>query len=457
MLDGVLSKIGLVCLSLVTQPSYASKIQGMNPYQSGRQLRQKFTRNPGAPIRSEFGGYIEAPLDYRDPGAGTISIYYHTVRPFDAKKPTFIFFQGGPGESSHLTYEDTFRNLTRWNIVLLDYRGIAFSYPDTLEDLEDTSYFSTEFVARDAFEVLRKLGVRKASVYGHSYGTAVATVFSSLFSDHVQAVVLEGTIFSGDQIWNSQYRRGILQSVFDGLPHDARARILRIGALAHAPGWFAKLGHTMMLESNFKASFIRKLHELLSRPEREVIAYVQALSNDSNENLFDSDFSSGHFFYHIACKELNLTRESSHSSFIFMGSRLVPPQTTEDLETCNSLRITKSDVKTYHAIEYPLWMPVTYFQGSADGATPADHASRHFKQVARGFAQLFLASNQGHSPLQDLLTAENAGAKAGAEILLSSALEGRPLSPGTFEKLRGNDFPDWQLISKLAAHTHHEN
>jgi proline iminopeptidase len=418
------------------------------PFVSGKALREATLSSSMKPyFQTEMGDYIDVPLDYNDLTQGKISIYYYLNAPLDLNKPTMVYFQGGPGGASHMAHQ--FEELTDWNVIYLDYRGIGFSFPETMNILKTTRYFTSEFVARDTHSILTHLGVKKVSVYGHSYGTVVATIFASLFSEMTKAVVLEGTVFNGEEdLWNASHRQKILQKYFDQLPLEIKVKILQYSNHSQVnPAWFSRMAQRFMYSSNFKQILTEALKGLFEKPEDEIIPSL-AVDNDIDLKYTASPFFSEYFFFQIACKELS--GQSPHASFgfIFKDEKLTPAENRQTAQGCKDLGIGPELIKTYSSLNYPIAAPVTYFQGAMDGATVAPHAIWHYKNTAKNSAQLFISKNAGHGPMTELLTGQDLADHQVALALTRLALNGQILTKATFKELKKQNLSNWVMTSK---------
>lgn len=456
-----LKSIGLIFkILLITIISFKAlaeeRILSLQPYLSGPDLLEESKTNFQYVwfqkyLEKENGNYIDLPLDYNNPKLGTISIYYYTLAPFDPLKPSFIFFQGGPGGASHFMNE-IFGEITEWNIIQLDYRGIGFSFPSNVETLRNTDYFSSEIVARDAYEIIKKMGIEKVSVYGHSYGTMLATIFSSLYPSVTQATVLEGTVFSGENLWNSYYRRKILQRFFDKLLKETKEKILYFSNLDINPTWFSDMGQQEMYSPNFESKLLSSLNNLLNKSEEEIIEELKMNNNRISSFLKDSLFFSSHFFNHIACKELDLSKSYSSFSFIFRDNKLTEFNDLNGKQNCDYLGVTEDKVNRYSALNYKLTKPVTYFQGTTDGATTADQSVKHYKFASIGPAQIYFAPKEGHSPLLNLLTPQTSLDPQKGQNLLFKALKGEHMNKAELMEFRKSEKngAKWTATSKLS-------
>jgi proline iminopeptidase len=82
-----------------------------------------------------------------------------------------------------------------YNLLVFDQRGIAFSRPQ--ESLyQNLDFYSSLNTALDLEEIRKKLGLQQLIIYGASYGTVPATIYSSLFPERVLFAILEGTFYT---------------------------------------------------------------------------------------------------------------------------------------------------------------------------------------------------------------------------------------------------------------------
>ncbi|CAN3130644.1 alpha/beta hydrolase [Mycobacterium sp. smrl_JER01] len=184
--------------------------------------------------------YMDAPLDYSDPGAETVQIALLRA-PARGDDPigSLVLNPGGPGGSGVMAAALTSRALAgsriteRFDLVGFDPRGVGASRPavDCFTDAEaDTGavptsaigtvaaiteeharalldrcaagsggahvleHLGTRDAARD-MDILRAvLGDERLSYLGQSYGTRLGAVYAETFPDKVRAMVLDGAI-----------------------------------------------------------------------------------------------------------------------------------------------------------------------------------------------------------------------------------------------------------------------
>lgn len=420
--------------------------QPLSPYMSGEQRLAAIKADPdhelAHEIHGEIGHHVRVPLDYKNPSEGTIGVYYFTQKEFNPELPTILYFQGGPGGSAHDM--PAFRPLENWNALFIEYRGMGLSYPDTIEQFWTTKYFTSENVARDAAEVVKALGIKKVSVYGSSYGTLTATIFSSLFPELIRGVVLEGIIYKGDEyLWSSAHRQKILQNYLDHkIPPELRERVVKFSkAEGVHPAWFSRIAQSAMYGDDFEDNLTMHLAFLLDGKDEDIISNLSG-DPDAMFNMDDMFVFSPIFFLHIACKELSGFADHASFNFVFEGEKLVPMKQTVVLNACQEMKIDPTLTKPYSALDYPISVPITYVQGVEDGATTAPTGIWHYKNVPTGKAQLFLIKKAGHGHLISNLHKED------YRNLLEKMLNGVQTPAEEFQKDFASKYPQWVTTLK---------
>lgn len=115
-------------------------------------------------------------------------------------------------------------------IIRLDQRGHGLS--DTPPDAD----YSIDRCARDVAEVLDSLGVRTATVIGHSWGGAVAARLGALTPDRVRAIgLLDGGLRGPADLGDRAAVRERLRPPLLGIPATDLWRLISTGDLA--PYW----------------------------------------------------------------------------------------------------------------------------------------------------------------------------------------------------------------------------
>ncbi len=368
-------------------------------YRTGEETCAPSGDPDAARTAGELGNRVEVPVDYSRPAGPQTSIYYWTRQEIRPELPFVVFAAGGPGASMH---GSEFRGLdAEFNIVYFDPRGMNCSKPADRATYRDPAFYSSVAIARDIEEIRKSLGAPMISVYGHSYGTVVATIYGSLFPRSTRAVVLEGTIaHGGNGLYRAESTRALMQAKFDSYPEAQRERILELSRDPLAPPtWFSRAARFMMY---------------LDEPFTKLDYWLDTVLAMSGDNLYaalhtfddyppdEAEFGFGLMLHlMISCQELG--QDSPHASFYYrfdFRGRLIPdlrmPGAQDNHDLCRELGARTREL--YSAQSYPIEVPVSYFQGETDGATPQVEALDHFSKVPRGFAQFFQLEKGGHQP-----------------------------------------------------------
>ena len=101
--------------------------------------------------------------------------------PFDKKKPTIILLHGSG--QSHVVWSltDQFLSDIGYNVYALDLPGHGNSDGESLKSIEEMSSWLDK--------VIKKIGIEKLSIIGHSQGCLVALDYSNKFSNKVKKLI----------------------------------------------------------------------------------------------------------------------------------------------------------------------------------------------------------------------------------------------------------------------------
>lgn len=148
--------------------------------------------------------FVEASISARHPEFGTFRYYYQYIKKADDSIPTVIVIPGGPGGSAiNLQTENPYFDWTqilygfvqKYNAILTDPRSIGCNQGNTNFPIES---FSSENVANDIISIIKSLKLHNYVIYGHSFGTVVATRIGKRVSDGAipppKAIILSGTL-----------------------------------------------------------------------------------------------------------------------------------------------------------------------------------------------------------------------------------------------------------------------
>jgi proline iminopeptidase len=351
-------------------------------------------------LSGEFGEYIEVPAYYDGKNNHKTKIYFYTKNTFNPKHPSLIFFTGGPGVSSRSTEFE----IPNTNVIFFEQRGISCSKPDTQELYLDPNFYSSENTAKDAKAILDFLGIKKATIYGQSYGTIPATIFASLFKSKTNALIIEGVIYEGNEsLWHSRIKKDLLQQFFNRQPENIQAKILTLSQSGKLPKtWFSKLGGMMLYMNNGIETFQTFFDNIITMEENDFINFV--LNFYPSPHIAE-DYSFGDVMMGmIGCQEISMSDSTLSLDLEFNGNILnFSNISSEYQERCVPLNLTSKRYVPYRAINYPVFANTYYFLGENDGATDIHQGMNHFRNVAKIDKNLIILKKGGHLPALGLL------------------------------------------------------
>ena len=97
-----------------------------------------------------------------------------------------LFLHGGPGAGSSGLYRRYF-NPKKYNIIIFDQRGCGKSTP--FGDCENNT---SEKLIDDIKRILNHLSIQEVVIYGGSWGSTLALLYSEKYPETVKALVLRG-------------------------------------------------------------------------------------------------------------------------------------------------------------------------------------------------------------------------------------------------------------------------
>lgn len=274
-------------------------------YRSGRELCGDRVR-PTSNEKNEYGFFVRS---------GQTEIYAWTRKPFSVSKKTVVFVNGGPGDHAH----DSALQLSQWNVVFFDQRGIACSRPSSETLFLDRRFYSSQNAVQDIEAIRQFLKLRKISLYGVSYGTVPAHLYAATFPAFTRAVVLEGVVAdsSPEVLIANPARRELLQNFFLGLPMEWQDRILELSLRGDlSPFWFSQVGKMMFYLDHGSKAFTQFLEAVLFKPG----AAESLLPGFSDRVPEDTELGfSGTAMRMLSCHEMGMNTEGTSFDFVFSG------------------------------------------------------------------------------------------------------------------------------------------
>lgn len=420
-----------VSIIMISASISYSQVLPMDSRQCGRYVSGKelSDNNPDL-VKFENGFFVDVPKNYENPNSEKIKIYAYFAEKYDASKPTYVFFLGGPGQNSHqsMSFKFNFFKTLGYNFLLMDQRGISFSKFDKAEEALNTENYRSEYTAKDMLSVIDSLGLKKVSVYGASYGTIPATIFGNLFPERTTSVVLEGVVFDGDKmIYQDLHRVKILQRYYDSLPENLKSKIETLinekkmneyelpgtlMAILMMYGqdllpFYTKVLNRALIENEFtsKADLVKAWADVSNEMFPAKKSYSVVPPKVSTDICFKIEDSTD-VNQILMIKEFGASELTSFTTFI-LKNRKIEPMPHSGYVKSDTYKNWPELNSYYSAKSYPVRTPLFYLQGTYDGATPATGAILHFKNTPQASSQLFLFAGSPHMPTGKIINDMN--------------------------------------------------
>ncbi len=118
---------------------------------------------------------------------GAQTYCYTGGKPFDAAQPTVVFIHGVLNDHSVWALQSRYMAHHGWNVLAVDLPGHSRSKGDAPESVEQAA----DFIAA----LLDALGVARAALVGHSWGSLIALEAAARLGQRVSHLALVGTAF----------------------------------------------------------------------------------------------------------------------------------------------------------------------------------------------------------------------------------------------------------------------
>ena len=281
------------------------------------------------------------------------------------------------------------------NIVYTDQRGSGCNTLERRSDMYKTKYFAEDVVGiiRD----LRAQGIRRYVIYGHSFGSYHATLTAARIQDYKRAgedielpesVVLEGVI-------GKAFARGANLNTYAAqwskvrslLSPAAQAAIEQPDPLRlplDSWGYFIMLGlYEGRMPGQTHIPDLEAKLEALTLPTSD--PKFQELHKEVATSVFEGF---GDSFRTISCHEIDTD--------FFARPILVNGEFRTDGNLCGGLHLTDA----YDSKNYQLEVPIIYFSGTNDAATPSAQGRYHFNNQKQPIKSFVSIGEAGHNSLQ---------------------------------------------------------
>jgi pimeloyl-ACP methyl ester carboxylesterase len=334
-----------------------------------------------------------------DRGYGRYRARYRAAAP---GQPTIVFMPGGPGNTS--IGED----MSAWipaelGLVQTDPRGVGCN--ELVSPAADPlAFYSTDQIAGDVVAMIEYLELRDYVLYGHSYGTQLATRVASFVGGAPRAVILEGVLgraFRADELPAQAYADQWANVLRPTLPADALAILdgdapLGIdGALwgkyfmAMMPRGALSGGHPLTNNLlNLSEEFATQTGTNVDENRAALAAEVQMFAN------LDGVTPAGLVLQrHVACREITDKLPEDNVDVVLDHGLLVPTPRLGSL--CTGLTVDDP----FDTAAEQMVVPSVYFLGELDPATPKLQSDYHFDHNTHSPRTRVTFKAAGHLPV----------------------------------------------------------
>jgi len=400
----MLIKIQFILWSVIT--FVGPVVEARVDYLSGRELcadklanaKPSVSKTNSSKLKEENPYWVTVPKFYNKAHSfqySTTEIYAYTLKPLNYNLPTLLFFMGGPGSSSR----NIQFSLPHTNILYFEQRGVSCSRPLLEEDFYNPKFYSSEYTARDALEIVKFLHLPSVTIYGHSFGTIPATIFASLFPEYTRNLILESVVSTADELLiQSRLKKYYLQNLFNSFDVEKQNKIINIGKTFAPANWFSKAGTMMLYLNDGVLTYKRFLDNLLVTPDENIKSAIEYFYfTSAEEDLF---YSSQVVLGMLSCQETLVAKNNLSPDLVFDDKNNLQYDNEKSFFNlyCEQLKIPSSPNHIYRSQKYPVKVPIYYFLGESDGATDLEQGLEHFNQVPQGERYLFVLKNGGHLP-----------------------------------------------------------
>jgi pimeloyl-ACP methyl ester carboxylesterase len=314
----------------------------------------------------------------------------------DPKLPTLVYLPGGPGDTSLEFAENTaileYLLPLEANIMLTEPRGVGCN---KMPDGFPIDAFSSSEISADVAAAIEIENLHNFSVFGWSYGTALATHLSEdLRAINLQPVayILMGTMGKHlakefDPYWGFQREWSKVKSV---LPPDVVLQFSRhpLPLDIEAEVWAKYISQNLMIKHTGQPALEASL-AVLNSPDK---AARESLENHVRQTVAQTQVQDPNFdllYETLLCAEFSLT---DNTDLTLVQGELVGKQNPD---ICKN-RPLKAP---FDAKDFTMNAPIFYFQGDNDPATTLENAQYHRLSQQQLPQQFITVADGAHFPL----------------------------------------------------------
>lgn len=348
---------------------------------------------------------IQVPYYPDRPGSPVFDLAFQYVKNIELDAPTIIFLPGGPGGRSMQQWTPmnhfffTFPK-EGYNYILTDPRSRGCN--EQAEGLFPEDALSTDYLASDIIAIVGYLKLEKFILYGHSYGTMLATVVANrleMLQMRPMAVVLSSSVGRARKPRvESVYQDFVLQweNFKKALPQSISERLsglnLPFDLSRSLWGTFISNG---LIEGT---SYVVKGNRL-----RKMLLALESENSTDLDNLRDAVASSTYqppsegkarIYRQITCQEIaEDVYDGPDELQLINGSLQIPAP-----NLCRDLHLR-------HPFDSSAWKikaPIFYFGGGNDPATPTWQQRYHFDGQTQAKRFMVTIPDSGHGAFAEL-------------------------------------------------------
>ena len=347
------------------------------------------------------------PVDPSNPTqTGSYDFYYsHIIR--DVSAPTIVYLPGGPGSGS-INSGKTFPEV--YNVVFIDPRGTGCNFKDSNDF--SPSFFSTDFVTNDIVALIKHLKLTNYIIYGHSYGTILATYTVKKVEEDNEivkprGVLLEGVVGKAWETWKKreEYRAEVatrfinentnvktLLSDPSNLPFGYRAEYW-----GYKLEYAGRIWNYRLQEMNDLFNFLNGNNVDIHTKEQFQSSYEDFEFQFNEAKQTELDF----LFKQVACTELSEVIDIGKRIPILDNGSIKMVEHHRSHEFNDQCLDVKTPYRPYDSKKLQIQSPIIYVNGETDTATPVWSARYHFDNQAMTSKKTFIeVSKGGHYPIK---------------------------------------------------------
>lgn len=334
---------------------------------------------------------IERPLYPDEKDIKTFKFKFQYKTPQSANFPTVIFLPGGPGGTSIGTTKDQIP--PEFGIILTDPRGVGCN---RVKVKNARRFYSTTNFADDIAAIVSTLNLKNYILYGHSYGTVLATVtavhIAQLNLTKPTSVVLEGVV--GNAIFDVGGGISPKARVWE----EVKLELLPAARLALAQPKPMGIDETQWgffltaILGAYGEPYTVGLLNLMADPNsaqfQQLKNYILSLSMPSEKD----DLDRFELWKIVSCRELAEVMPGYATDVILKNGMWA----ADSADYCSKIKMDTP----YLPMAWQIPVPIYYFVGDRDPQTTPEMGISHFNSQFLAPKHLVYVRGGGHSSLE---------------------------------------------------------